>query len=394
MVRRRRYGVVRHFAVYWALGRSGKTWVVCLSHVRVILPVNEYFMKTGILRHKKDAFWAVVRSAVLCVVCIPVFFSDSVRGQIPDKSPLQAAVVEGREGWLFLGSELRFLGIENFWGGTGRAFGKNKGPGPSSAGEGGPLAAIVDFDRQLKSAGVRLLLMPVPPKAWGLRQAPSGDWAGVKADSLGGFYRELTALGVEVLDLRPAFATHEALGEAMYCKTDSHWSGRGCVVAAQMLAERLRNVLPVPAASFAQAWKEVSITGDLNELSQRKDGGMESLLLRQITDGRGNALSSDASSPVLLLGDSHTLVFRDFQGERAGLADQLAFETGTVPEVIGTRGSGANAVRLSLLRRSVKDPRYIGAKKVVVWCFAAREFTESDQPWQLIPLSRPEAKPK
>jgi alginate O-acetyltransferase complex protein AlgJ len=216
----------------------------------------------------------------------------------------------------------------------------------------------------------------------------------VKADSLGGFYRELSAQGVEVLDLRPAFAIREAAGEAMYCKTDSHWSGRGCVVAAHLVAERLRPVLTQSSVALSQAWKETSIKGDLEELSQRKSGGVESLLLRQVSDARGNALSSDATSPVLLIGDSHTLVFREFQGERAGLADQLALETGTVPEVIGTRGSGANAVRLSLFRRSVKDPGYLSTKKVVVWCFAAREFTEEDQAWQLIPVMRPEAKPK
>ena len=259
---------------------------------------------------------------------------------------------------------------------------------------GGALPAIVDFNRQLKAAGVSLLLVPVPPKAWGSRYAPAGEWAGVKADSLGGFYSELAAQGVEVLDLRPAFAAREASGEAMFCKTDSHWSGRGCAVAAQLVAERVRALLPPAAASFQGQWKEFSINGDLEELARRKAVGGESLHLRQVSDAEGKALASDPASPLLLLGDSHTLVFRDFQGERAGLADQLAMETGIIPEVIGTRGSGANAVRLSLFRRSVKDPRYLGSKKVLVWCFAAREFTEAEQGWQVIPLSRPEVKAK
>jgi hypothetical protein len=352
-------------------------------------------MNTGILRHSTFPLFAGVRSALLGALCVPLLFScPTARGQAPVGNPPLAAVVEGRDGWLFLGAELRFLGVEKFWGGEGKVLQNDEGRASSSLGGGGPLPAIVDFDRQLKAAGVRLLLLPVPPKAWGSAHAPTGNWAGVKADSLGGFYRALAAEGVEVLDLRPAFATREAVGEAMYCKTDSHWSGRGCVVAAQLVAERVRALMPEPSATFTQEWKEVSIRGDLEELSQRKAGGVESLLLRQISDARGNALSSDATSPILLLGDSHTLVFRDFQGERAGLADQVALETGTVPEVIGTRGSGANAVRLSLFRRSVKDPGYLTAKKVVVWCFAAREFTEAEQAWQLIPLSRPEAKPK
>ena len=351
-------------------------------------------MKTGVPRHLQGVLFSPVRSALLEACCLLTLFlglSGRCHAKAPAAAPPQAAVVEGREGWLFLGAELRFLAVEKFWG-TGPQ--KKVTPASAPLGGGGALPAIVDFDRQLKAAGVRLLLVPVPPKAWGSRYAPAGEWAGVKADSLGGFYSELSAQGVEVLDLRPAFAAREAFGEAMFCKTDSHWSGHGCAVAAQLVAERVRALLPPASASFQAQWKEFFIRGDLEELAQRKAGGGESLLLRQVSDAGGKALSSDTASPLLLIGDSHTLVFRDFQGERAGLADQLAMETGTVPEVIGTRGSGANAVRLSLFRRNVKDPRYLGSKKVLVWCFAAREFTEADQGWQLIPLSRAEVKKK
>jgi len=348
-------------------------------------------MKTGTLRHRKKVGFAAVRFALLGALCIPGLLSGNPPAQGAAKAPVHAAVVEGREGWLFLGSELRFLGIEKFWGVSPQ----KKGAAALAPSAGGlPLPAIVDFDRQLKAAGVRLLLVPVPPKAWDSKQAPPGDWAGVKADSLGGFYRELAVQGVDVLDVRPAFAAREASGEAMFCRTDSHWSGRGCVVAAQLVAERVRDLLPKAPISFHEQWKEFSIRGDLEELSQRKETGGESQLLRQVSDAKGDALSSNTASPLLLIGDSHTLVFHDFHGERAGLADQLAMETGTIPEVIGTRGSGANAVRLSLFRRNVKDPLYLGSKKVLVWCFAAREFTEADQGWQLIPLSRPEVKTK
>lgn len=368
--------------------------IVCLSHVRLILLDNEYSMKTGVLRHLQGVLFSPVRSALLEACCLLTLFlglSGRCHAKAPAAAPLQAAVVEGREGWLFLGAELRFLAVEKLWvTGTQK---KATAATTLSAG-GGALPAIVDFNRQLKAAGVSLLLVPVPPKAWGSRYAPAGEWAGVKADSLGGFYSELAAQGVEVLDLRPAFAAHEASGEAMFCKTDSHWSGRGCAVAAQLVAEQVRALLPPAAASFQGQWKEFSINGDLEEIARRKAVGGESLLLRQVSDAEGKALASDPASPLLLLGDSHTLVFRDFQGERAGLADQLAMETGIIPEVIGTRGSGANAVRLSLFRRSVKDPRYLGSKKVLVWCFAAREFTEAEQGWQVIPLSRPEVKTK
>jgi alginate O-acetyltransferase complex protein AlgJ len=347
-------------------------------------------MKRGFLKYSKGVLADVALVALPVALCLQIVFSCKALAQSPArisaKASLAPAVVEGKEGWLFLGTELRFLGVKDFRA-TGR---KKEAEKLVIPGDAGPLAAIVDFDKQLKAAGVHLLLVPVPPKAWGSKCAPAGEWAGLKADSLGAFYREVSAQGVDVLDLRPAFAGEEAKGEAMFCKTDSHWSGLGCVVAAQQVAERVRPFLPAVSPVCQSRWREVSIHGDLEELAQRKNAPGETLRLREVSDMQGNPLSSDPSSPLLLIGDSHTLVFREFLGERAGFADQLALETCWVPEVIGTRGSGANAVRVSMFRRNVKDPRYLAAKKVVVWCFAAREFTEADQGWQSIPLNRSE----
>ena len=176
----------------------------------------------------------------------------------------------------------------------------------------------------------------------------------------------------------------------MYCRTDSHWSGAGCVAAAEAIAEVAKPLLKVSTPVTLQTgWVEARIHGDLAELLATSSKMEEPLRVRQVSDSSGAALKADVASPLLLIGDSHTLVFHDFLSEKAGLADQLAHETGVVPDWIGTRGSGANAVRISLLRRSVKDPQYLASKKVVVWCFAAREFTEADQGWQQVPLSPP-----
>jgi alginate O-acetyltransferase complex protein AlgJ len=56
--------------------------------------------------------------------------------------------------------------------------------------------------------------------------------------------------------------------------------------------------------------------------------------------------------------------------------------------LIGTRGSGATPVRINLYRRSVKDAGYLAKKKVVVWCFAAREFTEATEGWAKAPVAK------
>ena len=65
-----------------------------------------------------------------------------------------------------------------------------------------------------------------------------------------------------------------------------------------------------------------------------------------------------------------------------------ALAVGFAPDLIGTRGSGATSVRVSLYRRARKDSDYLAKKKVIVWCFAAREFTESDQGWDKEPVGQ------
>lgn len=294
-----------------------------------------------------------------------------------------APVVRGASGWLFLGSELHFLSCRSFWGETAALNSRSSKPETAD-----PLPAILGFKKQLSERGIELLLVPVPPKAWNNQYAPPGEWEGLKNDSLTEFYEMLSQSGVRVLDLRPVFKKREGAGEPMFCRTDSHWSGAGCVAAAEAIKGALKGVLPAQKPlPLKTLWKEVAFRGDLHELLVTEPKEEERLKVREITTPAGGAVVPEQGSPLLLMGDSHTLVFREFLAERAGLADQLAHETGIIPDLIGTRGSGANAVRVSLLRRSMKDPQYLRAKKVVVWCFAAREFTESDQGWQPIPLS-------
>jgi alginate O-acetyltransferase complex protein AlgJ len=164
------------------------------------------------------------------------------------------------------------------------------------------------------------------------------------------------------------------------------------MLAAQAIAERVKAKLP-PAArrDYTTEWKDTPITGDLVALLGRDAAkpSAESIALRLVSEkGTGAAVKPDPNSPVLVMGDSHTLVFSEFLAQRAGLVDQLAAELGFAPDLIGTRGSGATAVRISLYRKARADAGYLAKKKVVVWCFAAREFTETDQGWVPQPIAK------
>ncbi len=71
----------------------------------------------------------------------------------------------------------------------------------------------------------------------------------------------------------------------------------------------------------------------------------------------------------------------------AGLFEQLAFELQIEPDLIAVRGSAATPARVTLYRRTRADPAYLATKKVVVWFFAAREFTESSG-WAKVPVAK------
>jgi hypothetical protein len=105
--------------------------------------------------------------------------------------------------------------------------------------------------------------------------------------------------------------------------------------------------------------------------------------------GCGRPVEPGKESPVLLLGDSHTLVFHigeELHATGAGLADQLAGELGMGIDVVGVRGSGATPARISLYREGRSNPGYLQKKKLILWCFTAREFTEGSG-WRKLPVA-------
>lgn len=307
-----------------------------------------------------------------------------------------AIAVAGSGGWFFLAAELRHVAAGRFWGPD--AAGASRVADPERA---DPLPAILDFHRQLAAAGVELLLVPVPPKA--LIHADAVDAAAPLAlpsppgrldPDHQAFYALLRERGVDVLDLTEPFLSNRDHAEGpLYCRQDSHWSGVGCTLAAAAIAPRVRErpwYAEVPPGRFSASWFSTRISGDL--LVDRAAVQPERLRLRRVVrpveGGPPTAVASDRGSPIVLLGDSHNLVFHaggDMHAMGAGLPEQLALELGLAVDVVAVRGSGATSARLTLRRRAQADPGYWTGKKLVIWCFAAREFTEGDA-WDLVPV--------
>lgn len=312
-----------------------------------------------------------------------------------EKSYAMTAV--GKDGWMFFGAELRHLGLGTFWGPAAAKASQSLDPENAD-----PLPAIVDFKEQLEKKGIKLLLVPVPPKAviYPEKAWPQLPAAGMPPSRLDTGHRQFYALlqekGVDVLDLTPTFLTQRNTGtDPLYCKQDTHWSGRATVLTSQILAARLKNAEWVenqPKQPMASTWKRIAIKGDLWQSVQPKPA-QETLPLRFAgtanPKGLPKPLPNDSKSPILLLGDSHTLVFHeggDMHTTGAGLADQLALELGFPVDLIGVRGSGATPARINLMRKVKANAQYLGHKKLVIWCFSAREFTET-MGWNKVPVT-------
>jgi alginate O-acetyltransferase complex protein AlgJ len=306
------------------------------------------------------------------------------------------APVVGNEGWLFFGPELRHVSLGQFWGPAAAKV--SRADQPSNA---DPLPAILDFQDQLRRLGIGLLMVPVPPKVAVYPDRLFADAASPEASRLDSqdeaFYTVLRKHGVDVLDLFSLLVTHRSDPDGpVFCKTDTHWSGRACVLAARAIAAKLTNEPWVKAAhheAFAEQWRKVSIEGDLARfMPAGQVVKPEEVLLRIVgrkTDAGLEPVQPERNSPLILLGDSHTLVFHsggDMLATGAGVADQLAYELGFPVDLIGVRGSGATPARISLLRRAQAKPAYLSNKKLVIWLFTAREFTESEQGWEKVPV--------
>jgi alginate O-acetyltransferase complex protein AlgJ len=313
----------------------------------------------------------------------------AVLGRIAaDAEKQDQTAVAGKDGWLFLVQELRHLSVGRFWGADAERASR-----ASNRDWVDPLPAILDFRDQLKKAGVELLLVPVPPRAAvAPQELPEIEAPPTRLDAADAeFYALLRREGVEVLDLQEEFAKADPARPAI-CRTDTHWSGHGVVIAAKRIAERVRK-LPwyagVPKQRFVAEEGEVDFRGDLLRMIADVTLPPERVPVRFVRrEGAAKApIEPDPKSPVVLLSDSHGLVFsagRDLHATSAGLSEQLALELGFPVDLVAVRGSGATAGRMHLARR--KDN--LAGKRFLVWAFAARYFSEPAQGWAKVPVVR------
>jgi alginate O-acetyltransferase complex protein AlgJ len=322
-------------------------------------------------------------------------FLADLRAQAARAEKDGRGAIAGSDGWLFFVAELRALSVGPFWSERAQTVSRSSNPQYAD-----PLAAIVDFNDQLRKAGIELLVVPVPAKAvvYPERVSKSGSPAivggSLRVDANHEqFYRLLRQQGVSVLDLTSTFLEQRRTqGPELYCKTDSHWSGRAIALAAQAVASHVKDRSWFKATArnaYESEPRDAEITGDLARMIDESNPARETVKLTFVGTRQASELTPippDRDSPVLLMGDSHTLVFHDpeLHARGAGLPDHLVHALGFPVDLVGIRGSGATTTRIELLRR--RDN--LKGKKLVVWCFSCREFTESSTGWRKVPVIR------
>lgn len=316
--------------------------------------------------------WLVFLTAVsMTATVLAVDVAGIAQGAL-EQVPEGTIAFKGQDGWLYSKSELEHLSGGKLANGNIVEHAK-----ATQAATADPIPAMAAFNGALAEMGCKLIVVPVPPKC---AVVPfEGLERGDAMTYLRPFYEELRANGIDVLDLYDDFA---ASAEPVYCKQDAHWNPAGVKLAARKIAD-VSN-LPHGNTAFEGKDETVTIAGDLMLSLDKTAQPSEELA---ITRYDGSPI--DESSPVLLLGDSHTLVFSsggDMLAENAGLAACLATEFGMPVDRIGVKGSASTVVRTTLFRKAARNPAWIENKKLVVWCFSARELTESTSGWLVVPV--------
>jgi len=265
-----------------------------------------------------------------------------------------------------------------------------------------PFAAVVEFKDYLKQLGVDFLLVPVPTKA----DVFPDKLAGVKLPGARGkkraipvinpygrkFLLELNRAGVDVVDLLPVYlgARGRKLKrgqEPLYQPQDTHWTDRGLRMAARVIGQRIKRypwyaALRKRRRKFRYKLKRTTFRrqGDLvSRLAAREQRRFRpaKLFAHQVLTRRGKLFEDDASSPIVVLGDSFTGVYQRTDCGSAGVSAHIAHQIRHPVDLVMSYGGGPN-VRNKLLTR---DEKALGRMRLLIWLFAARDFFNYWDDW-------------
>lgn len=330
--------------------------------------------ETGLEHHSYFGNWILPRTQLLL---------SRALGAGDDKAYL------GTGGWLYYAPDVDYV--------TGPGFLDPEQLGKrSEAGvDGDPLPALIRFQRQLASRGIKLIVMPVPVKPMidpeGLGVTPASV---LQNSSYAQFERRLRSSGIAVCDVSTALAARRtSLHEPQFLKTDTHWTPDAMQTAASTLARAVEaSVRPAASAvRYASVDRTVTNSGDIAKMLRAPLAPEETVDERQILTSSGTAWQADPGARVLLLGDSFSNIYSDpglGWGSSAGLAEQLSFLLGRPVDKIALNAGGSYGSRKALSDSLQRGEDRLAGKRVVVYEFAMRDLSSGDwKPLDFTPRS-------
>lgn len=311
-------------------------------------------------------------------------FAEEAGSRIEEKLSVRGDDPE----WFFLVRELRHLAAGAFWEKPWAEVARN---------ETDPVPSIVEFHEMLSERDIELVLAPIPAKGTIYPEKLDADFEPGDPVSTAPFLDRLRKEGLTVIDLESALVQRrEGPDDSLwYCRQDAHFAPATIELLAGLVREAVPEIETGDADAFSIGETEfLSIAGDLVAGTDWEGvAGSEILELRRVRSVEDAPVTPDPTSPFLLLGDSHTLVFH--QGAEtgmhctgAGLFEHLSREFGSAFDLVGVRGSGLVQARKQLFFHAVRHPGYWDEKRLVVWAFSMREWTQSRDRILPIPLER------
>ena len=312
----------------------------------------------------------------------------------------------GRDGWLFYRPGSDYLTAPGFLAPAWLARRAEKGDEWAPAPQADPRKAIVQFHRQLAARGIRLVIVPAPPKAAIHPEKFSARCDGSEAPqnpSYGQFKTEMAVAGVLVFDPAEALlAAKRRTGRPQFLENDTHWRPEAMELAAGALKAFIDEHVklpPAPPAGYRRDAVKVANLGDIAVMLNLPKGQTiycpQKVRIHQVLTKRHELWRPSRSADVLVLGDSFANVYSLETmgwGGSAGLIEQLSFLLQRPLDRIARNDDGAFATRLILSRRLARGRDRLAGKRLLIWQFAARELAFGD--WKLLPMKLGQARPR
>jgi hypothetical protein len=254
-----------------------------------------------------------------------------------------------------------------------------------------PLPYLSEFKKYLDNIGINFLFVAVPCKEelyyeeLGI-QTPNP----IIAPNGRKILSDLQKNGIEVIDLLPRFLEAKAADavstEAVYQKQDTHWTNRGLQVAANLIADRIKQYAWYSACDGQRkSYSHLDTTflrqGDIVERipeAARINYAADTLDARQIVTPEGKKYKPDPAGPILLIGDSFTGVFELIDCKSAGAGANIAEKSGLPVDIL--TGWGGGPMIMNKMIRVKKNT--LGAKRLVIFIMTARDLYDYSQGWE------------